>query len=419
MLDILAATGQNGRTALSPVALSVTKSNNVAGACGTTGAPACATLFLLLQLGMTPMKRLRPYLFFFVLASSLGMVTHAVAGELDEIYRLTDEKKLDQAMKKLEPVLKENPRNAEARFLQGLIFTGKSQSEDAIRVFRELGKDFPDLPEPFNNLAVLYAERGDYDNARQALVNALRIQPDYGTAHENLGDVYAKLASQSYAQALRINNANTFVSTKLEMLKKLFVLPGAPSGEPASPIVAAKPPAETPSKRAAMADQPPPVSAVQNVADSGVRSEVDPAGQVTDQGALSAPQEDGAAAESVPAAATGGSAQADIERAVHAWAKAWESHQVDEYLSFYSETAYTPPAKFPDRESWKQQRRVAITAAGTIRLTLSGIKVTVTGDDRAQVTFTQSYWSKRYQDKVRKTLTMQREGSGWKIVQEL
>lgn len=386
-------------------------------------APARAILFSLLQPGMIPMKRLRFYLFFFILATPLGMVSHATAGALDEVYRLTDEKKLDQAMKKLEPFLKENPRDAEARFLQGLIFTGKSQSDNAIRVFKELGKDFPDLPEPFNNLAVLYAERGDYDNARQALVSALRIQPDYATAHENLGDVYAKLASQSYVQAVRINNSNAFVSAKLEMLKKMFSLPSVPAGESVSPIVAAKSPvaqeaAQTEKKPVADL-QPPRVSAVQNVADAGVRSEVDPAAQVA-QGRLSEAQgnEEETKAESV-LTATGGSVQANIEQTVQAWAKAWESRQVDEYLSFYSETAYTPPAKFADREAWKQQRRVAISAAGTIRVTLAGIKVTMMGDDRAQVTCTQSYWSKRYQDKVRKTLTMQKEGSAWKIVQEL
>ncbi|MBF0183633.1 MAG: tetratricopeptide repeat protein [Magnetococcales bacterium] len=363
------------------------------------------------------MKQLRLYLVLFLMLAFLGSTGHVAAGELDEIYRLTDEKKLDQAMKKLEAFLREHPKDAEARFLQGLIFTGKSQNDEAIRVFRELGTDFPDLPEPFNNLAVLYAERGDYENARQALLNAVRILPDYATAHENLGDVYAKLASQAYAQALRVNGSNALVAAKLDFLKKLFVTAGTAPPDIASPIVAAKPPQakavpEHGKKAAAVAPPPAPTS-VSNVGDGEVRAEVDPASR----GVTAASSEAVAPAVETPAAVAP-PAQVEIERTVQAWAKAWAAKKVDEYLSYYSDTAYTPPDKFPDRETWKQQRRVALSASGTIRVTLANIKVTVNGPDRAQVSFVQSYWSNRYQDQVNKTLSMQKEGAAWKIVRE-
>ena len=358
------------------------------------------------------MKRLSFYLSLFILTAALGLVGHAKAGELDEIYRLTDEKKLDQAMKKLDTFLKEHPKDAEARFLQGLIFTGKSQSDEAIRVFRELGTDFPDLPEPFNNLAVLYAERGDYENARQALLNAVRILPDYATAHENLGDVYAKLASQSYVQALRVNGSNGFVAAKLDALKKLFAGQGTHGGD--APVVAAKTPAKPAAEKkpAATPAAPPPQepAVVANVGDSALRSEADPSarGGVVSGGA--------AEADAAPSAAAT-PAQAEVERTVHAWAKVWSSRKVDDYLAFYSETGYTPE-KFPDREAWQQQRRVAIGAAGTIRVKLSNVKVTLTDANNAQATFMQSYWTRRYQDQVSKTLTLKKEGAAWKIVRE-
>ncbi|MEO5348516.1 MAG: tetratricopeptide repeat protein [Magnetococcus sp. YQC-3] len=363
------------------------------------------------------MKRLSFYLSLFILTALLGLGGHAKAGELDEIYRLTDEKKLDQAMKKLDAFLKEHPKDAEARFLHGLILTGKSQSDEAIRVFRELGADFPDLPEPFNNLAVLYAERGDYENARQALLNAVRILPDYATAHENLGDVYAKLASQSYMQALRVNGSNGFVSAKLDALKKLFAGQGTSTAD--SPIVAPKTPKPAAEKKAAaappaaVAPAPPPPqepAVVANVGDAAVRSEADPSAR---GGVVSGGEADADAAPSTAATP----AQAEVERMVQAWAKAWSSRKVDDYLAFYSETGYVPE-KFPDREAWQQQRRVAISAAGTIRVKLSNIKVTLTDANNAQATFTQSYWSRRYQDQVSKTLTLRKEGAAWKIVRE-
>ncbi|MEO5339848.1 MAG: tetratricopeptide repeat protein [Magnetococcus sp. MYC-9] len=368
------------------------------------------------------MKRLSLCLLLFILTAVLGVVPPAVAGELDEIYRLTDEKKLDQAMKKLEAFLREHPRDAEARFLHGLILTGKSQSDEAIRVFRELGNDFPDLPEPYNNLAVLYAERGDYDNARQALLNAVRILPDYGTAHENLGDVYAKLASQSYAQALRVNASNTIVASKQETLKKLFTAPTGQAVAEAKGATEAKGAAETKgaaakqaAKQAAVAPaREPEPAVVQNVADSAVRSEVDPAAS---RPAATESRSEAAPESAAPAEGAANSVQGELERTVHAWAKAWSARKVEEYLSFYSERSHVPE-KFPDQEAWRQQRRLAIGAAGTIKVTLSNVKVTMTDAGHAQVTFNQNYWSRRYQDQVTKTLLLQKEGAAWKIVRE-
>ena len=55
--------------------------------------------------------------------------------------------------------------------------------------------DYPELPEPHNNLAVLYAQKGDYELARDELEAAIGAAPDYAIAYENLGDIYARLAA--------------------------------------------------------------------------------------------------------------------------------------------------------------------------------------------------------------------------------
>jgi len=88
------------------------------------------------------------------------------------------------------------------RFNKGLILTEQKKVPDAIRIFSSLSEDYPDLPEPYNNLAVLYASQGQYEKARDALEAAIRTHPSYSTAHENLGDIYAKMASQAYGKAL-------------------------------------------------------------------------------------------------------------------------------------------------------------------------------------------------------------------------
>lgn len=392
------------------------------------------------------MKRLRIYLFLFVLASALGMTSTLQAGELDDIYRLADEKKLDQAMRKLESFLKEHPKDAQARFLQGLIYTGKSRNDDAIRVFQELGSEFPDLPEPFNNLAVLYAERGEYEKSRQALVNAIRILPDYATAHENLGDIYAKLASQSYAQALRISGSNSFIFSKLELLKKLFVLPNTPPGvggsktarasaeqdaydepsssedEPSSSEEVYAKPAEEIHVADSTAHEPElsePSSIPESVSESVPESVPEESVSKPSSVAISEPPT--VDASELPSVRKAGLSKdivrEDVERTVHAWAQAWSARKASDYLSFYSEN-FKFPSKFSDRAAWKEQRRRILKKTSNIRVTLTGLKVEELGGGRVRVTFTQDYWSPRYKDQVKKTLEMKEERGSWKIMRE-
>src|ERR1700704_4945340 len=133
------------------------------------------------------------------------------------------------ALEKIDTVITANPRDARARFLKGLILTEQNKPADAIKVFTTLTEDYPELPEPYNNLAVLYASQGQYDKARKSLEMAIRTHPSYAIAHENLGDVYAKMASEAYDKALQLDRSNTAAQTKLAMIKDLFyssVVPG-------------------------------------------------------------------------------------------------------------------------------------------------------------------------------------------------
>jgi tetratricopeptide (TPR) repeat protein len=93
---------------------------------------------------------------------------------------------------------------------------------EAIEVFQELTEDFPELAEPYNNLAALHAARGDFERARIALEQALRSNPGYATALENLGDVHGMLASRAYARALALDPTNNRVPGKLALVRELF-----------------------------------------------------------------------------------------------------------------------------------------------------------------------------------------------------
>jgi tetratricopeptide (TPR) repeat protein len=141
------------------------------------------------------------------------------ADESDEVSKLIQSGQFEQAQARADAYLANRPNDAQMRFLKGLILTERNKTAEAITVFTKLTEDFPELPEPYNNLAVLYAGRGEYEKARESLEMAIRTHPSYATAHENLGDVYAKLASQSYDKALQLDGRNSTAQTKLSLVR--------------------------------------------------------------------------------------------------------------------------------------------------------------------------------------------------------
>ncbi|MBA2351724.1 MAG: tetratricopeptide repeat protein [Burkholderiales bacterium] len=168
------------------------------------------------------------------LASRIALVTLSIvlslpasADEFDNSGRLLQQGKLPEALAQIEAYLTAHPKDARARFLKGVVLTGQQKSDEAIAVFSALIEDYPELPEPHNNLAVLYASRGEYDKAREQLERALDNRPNYAIAHENLGDVHAKMAARSYARALELADKNPALADKLEALRRLLPEPGA------------------------------------------------------------------------------------------------------------------------------------------------------------------------------------------------
>ena len=144
-----------------------------------------------------------------------------LADDIADVQKLLSAGKNPEALQKADQYLSAKPKDPMMRFLKGISLSQAGRTTDAIAVFVKLTEDYPELPEPFNNLAVLYAQQGQYDKSRNALEMAIRTNPSYATAYENLGDVYAKLASQAYSKALQIDTKSN-VAPKLAMIKDLF-----------------------------------------------------------------------------------------------------------------------------------------------------------------------------------------------------
>ncbi len=109
-------------------------------------------------------------------------------------------------------------------YLHGRALTELGRHDEAIEIWRGMTVDFPELPEPWNALAIEYARRGQLDLSRSALQNALAIVPDFAPALENLGLVYSRLADRAFARA-RAARGKTGAAT---------ARPGNPSGTPAN-----------------------------------------------------------------------------------------------------------------------------------------------------------------------------------------
>lgn len=156
--------------------------------------------------------------------SSVWGVTsaHADQAVVDEVSGLLEQGRLDQAAQRAEAHLRGNPGDVQVRFLQGVIATEQGSNAKAIDIFTALARDFPQLPEPFNNLAVLYAAQGDERKAAQVLESAIRTNPSYATAHENLGDLYARMASEAYAKALQLDESRQALQPKLSLITQIF-----------------------------------------------------------------------------------------------------------------------------------------------------------------------------------------------------
>ncbi len=169
---------------------------------------------------------------------SVSFVNLAYADDYSDVNALIKSGKLAEALAKADQYLAGKPRDPQMRFIKGVIQTEAARPVDAIATFAQITQDYPELPEPYNNLAVLYAGQNQFDKARAALEMAIRTNPSYATAHENLGDVYAKLASQAYSKALQLDSGNTGVQPKLALIRSLFTTGAASQKSPANPPLA-------------------------------------------------------------------------------------------------------------------------------------------------------------------------------------
>lgn len=308
------------------------------------------------------------------------------ADEIQDANKLFKQGLHAQALEKVNAFLVTKPKDAQARFLKGLILAEQGNTADAITVFSRLTEDYPELPEPYNNLAVLYAGQGEYEKAKNALEMAIRTNPTYATAHENLGDIYAKMASQAYDRALQLEktNTNTNTQTKLALIRELF------------------------SKNPRTATKPTVTAAIDPAPVTPPAASATPAAPAVTQAAPAKPPVTVTALSTDPGA--------EVLSNTKEWAAAWSAKNSKKYLAFYAKEFKTPDGS--SRSAWEAQRKERIAAPKSIHVEVRDPKVKVADDKHASVNFKQTYRASHLNVVSSKTLNWVKVDGQWQIAEE-
>ena len=328
-------------------------------------------------------------------AALLTFTASAQADAHSDVAALIQQGKTTEAIAQAQSYLAQNARDPQMRFLQGSAQSAAGDTQAAITTFTLLTQEYPELPEPYNNLAVLYANQNQLDKARTALEMAIRTNPSYATAHENLGDIYAKLASQAYNKALQLDAANaTSVKPKLALIRELFsadIAKGAKpaAAAPAPAVVATQRPAPAPAPAAAPAPTPAPAATA------------------------AAPAATPAPAPAAPDAAKQEAAKDAKE--VTAAVQAWAAKDMKAYLAAYGKD-FDPPGRMT-RAAWEKEREARIVGKSKITVQVSDLNVSVNGN-KATARFRQAYSADSLNVSSRKTLDLVESNGRWLIVRE-
>jgi tetratricopeptide (TPR) repeat protein len=94
--------------------------------------------------------------------------------------------------------------DVQLEFQHARVLAALGRTDEALDIYQDMTTRFPELPEPWNNMAVIYAARGEIDRAHTALQNALRADPNYAAARANLADVQLLQAKRSYGEAAKL-----------------------------------------------------------------------------------------------------------------------------------------------------------------------------------------------------------------------
>ncbi|SAK54340.1 TPR repeat-containing protein [Caballeronia catudaia] len=160
-----------------------------------------------------------------VSGAAFAQTSPATRDDTPQIDAAIANKQWTDALTQLDARIASNPRDAQAKFKRATVLARLNRDDEAIAAFTELTQTYPELPEPYNNLAALYAKKGRYEDARAALETAVKANPGYALAYDNLGDLYLRLASESYKRAQSLGSKSPLTSQRIAAIQNIYTPP--------------------------------------------------------------------------------------------------------------------------------------------------------------------------------------------------
>lgn len=309
--------------------------------------------------------------FLTAIAAVMMIISFHCMADIKLINKLIEDKNYEQAQIEINALLKSDSDNPQLLFINGVLLSENNKVDEAIKVFESLTKTHPNLPEPYNNLAVLYAQQGDFPKAKHALEQSIKTHPSYATAHINLGDLYTRMASESYNQALQIDGSNKSAKTKLSLIKKLFNF------------------------------QP-------------IRKNIEITKKASNES--EAPKIQEFDSKNIIENTSNNISLTEIESFIDGWKTSWEQQNFESYINCYS-------LKFKNNngqnfEQWKIYRKPRVTNKEKIEIKLTNIKITEINNG-FEVSFIQEYKSGNIDSRTNKKLIIETVDNQIKIINEI
>ncbi len=167
-----------------------------------------------------------------LLAVLAGVASGARADEVSDLRALITRGDLPAALARAELAVAAQPRDAQLRFLRGVVLMDLGRDAEALDAFTRLTQEHPDLPDPYNNIGLLQARAGQPEAALAALQEALRCDPGHRTARANLGQVHLVLAVKSWDRLARTGPMDPALHRKLEAARALLAPQPLPATAP-------------------------------------------------------------------------------------------------------------------------------------------------------------------------------------------
>ena len=152
-----------------------------------------------------------------------------------QVTQLLKESKKKEALAFVINYLKSNPNDPQMLFWKAKILNESglaADKEEALQIYNSLSENYPELAEPHNNLGVIYAGQGDSARAIHYFELALKANPGYALASENLADLYMQQAAKYYQNAIENDPNNRGAKAKLEKLNSPVIASDPLSSSP-------------------------------------------------------------------------------------------------------------------------------------------------------------------------------------------